>query len=99
MARASVLAIETADTLAEAGDLQMAEAEVGGVLDRVTTLGALLDPGRSQPPRDPEAITLFKSCGVAFEDLAVAALAFERASREDDPTRFSFSRIDSPHTR
>ncbi len=97
--RASVLAIETADTLAEAGDLQMAEAEVGGVVDRVTTLGALLDPGRPQAARDPEAITLFKSCGVAFEDLAVAALAFERASRNGNPTRFSFSRIDSPHTR
>lgn len=98
VARASVLAIETADTLAEAGDLQMAQAEVGGVLDRVTTLGALLDPGRLQPPRDPEAITLFKSCGVAFEDLALAALAFERASRDEGPGRFDFSRIDSPHT-
>ena len=92
--RASVLAVETADTLAEAGDLQMAQAEVGGVVDRVITLGALLDPGRSRPPRDPGAITLFKSCGVAFEDLAVAALAFERASRDGDPTRFNFSRID-----
>lgn len=94
VARASVLAIETADTLSEAGDLQMAQAEVGGVVDRVTTLGTLLDPGDSQPPRDPEAITLFKSCGVAFEDLAVAALAFERASRDDAPSRFNFSRID-----
>ena len=94
VARASVLAIETANTLTEAGDLQMAEAEVGGVLDRVTTLGALLDPGRSQGPRDSKAITLFKSCGVAFEDLAVAALAFSRASRDRDPSRFNFSRID-----
>ncbi len=98
VARASVLAIETADTLAEAGDLQMAQAEVGGVVDRVTTLGALLDPGRSPTARDPEAITLFKSCGVAFEDLAVAVLAFERASRDEDPRRFDFSGIDSPHT-
>lgn len=92
--RASLLAIETNDTLAEAGDLRMAEAEAGGVTDRVTTLGELLDPSRPQPPRAPEAITLFKSCGVAFEDLAVAALAFERASRDRDLERFDFSRID-----
>jgi ornithine cyclodeaminase len=98
VARASVLAIETSDTLAEAGDLQMAQAEVGGVVNRVTTLGALLDPRRLQSPRDPEAITLFKSCGVAFEDLSVAALAFERALRDQALRRFDFSRIDSPHT-
>lgn len=94
VARASVLAIETADTLAEAGDLQMAEAEVGGVANRVTTLGALLASERRDPPRDPEAITLFKSCGVAFEDLAVAALAFDRASKDEGAERFDFSRID-----
>lgn len=89
--RASVLVVETEDTLAEAGDFQMAEAEVGGVLDRVATLGSLAEPGGpSSRARDPRAISIFKSCGVAFEDLAVASLAFRRASQAGLGSRFSF---------
>ncbi len=88
--RASILAVETADTLAEAGDLQMAEAEAGGVSGRVTTLGALLASPQPEASRDPKAITLFKSCGVAFEDLAVAALAFRRAVEARLGTPFAF---------
>ena len=87
VARASVLAVETADTLLEAGDFQMAEAEVGGITRRVASLGALLE---SPPARDPVAITVFKSCGVAFEDLAVAALAFRRAEETGLGSRHSF---------
>jgi ornithine cyclodeaminase len=87
--RASLLAVETADTLEEAGDLQMAEDEAGGVVRRVVTLGALLDPTRSRS-RDRRAIAIFKSCGVAFEDLAVAALAYRRALEAKLGTRFSF---------
>ncbi len=90
VSRARVLAVETRDTLLEAGDLQMAETEVGGVSSRVVTLGALLDVGFSLAARDPGTITLFKSCGVAFEDLAVAALAFRRANEGAASTRFSF---------
>jgi len=89
--RASVLAVETADTLLEAGDFQMAEAEAGGVVDRVVTLGSLAGAARpSSPGRDPRAITIFKSCGVAFEDLAVASLAFRRAREAGLGARFSF---------
>lgn len=89
--RASVLAVETADTLLEAGDFQMAEAEAGGVVDRVVTLGSLADPAGASPRiRDPRAISIFKSCGVAFEDLAVASLAFRRASEAGLGSRFSF---------
>ncbi len=89
--RASVLAVETGDTLLEAGDFQMAEAEAGGVVDRVVTLGSLVDPaGSTSRIRDPRAITIFKSCGVAFEDLAVASLAFRRASQAGRGFRFSF---------
>lgn len=79
--RAAILAVETLDTLHEAGDFQCAEAEAPGLLARVKTLGALLDPERTETPRDPEAISIFKSCGVAFEDLVVAAHAFERAGQ------------------
>lgn len=85
--RASVLAVETADTLLEAGDFQMAETERRGVLPRVTTLAALLE---GPFERDPRAITIFKSCGVAFEDLAVAAQAFTRAVPRGLGARFSF---------
>ena len=89
--RASVLAVETEDTLLEAGDFQMAETEAGGVLDRVVTLGSLAGPvAPSSKGRDPGAITIFKSCGVAFEDLAVASLAFRRASQAGLGSRFSF---------
>jgi ornithine cyclodeaminase/alanine dehydrogenase-like protein (mu-crystallin family) len=73
--RAATIVVETADTLREAGDLQIAEREAGGVLHRVRTLGAVL--GSSRAPG--AALSLFKSCGVAFEDLAVARLAFERS--------------------
>ncbi len=90
VARASVLAVETVDTLAEAGDLQMAEDEAGGVVERAVTLGDLLDPSRPGL-RDPQAITLFKSCGVAFEDLAVANLAFQRARASKAGTGFALA--------
>ncbi len=88
--RASHLVVETADTLLEAGDFQMAEGEAGGVLKRVVTLGSLLEGGSPSPGHDPSAITIFKSCGVAFEDLAVAALALERANAAGLGARFSF---------
>lgn len=89
--RASVLAVETADTLLEAGDFQLAEAEAGGVVDRVVTLGSLADPARRPATaRDPRAITIFKSCGVAFEDLAVASLAFRRADGAGLGSSYSF---------
>jgi len=89
--RASVLAVETDDTLLEAGDFQMAEAEAGGVLDRVITLGSLAgSSGLPSLARDSRAITIFKSCGVAFEDLAVASLAFRRAREAGLGARFSF---------
>jgi len=76
--RASCLAVETRDTLLEAGDFQIAEAEAGGVLNRVRTLGEILDPATRQDPA-PASIRIYKSCGVAFEDLAVAAFALDRA--------------------
>lgn len=94
VSRAAVLAVETVGTLAEAGDFQMAHEELGGVLERVVTLSALLDPAAPPEPResrDPSAITIFKSCGVAFEDLAVASLAFARAQAKGIGSRFRFA--------
>jgi len=89
--RATLLAVESKDTLQEAGDFQMAEAEAGGVVRRVVTLGALLDRAAgAPPPRDPRGISIFKSTGVAFEDLAVAALAYRRAGELGLGARFAF---------
>jgi ornithine cyclodeaminase/alanine dehydrogenase-like protein (mu-crystallin family) len=50
--------------------------------ERVTELGAVL-AGRAQGRPGPEAVTLFDSTGLAIQDLAVAAAAFEgwRAGR------------------
>lgn len=90
VARAAFLAVETEGTIEEAGDFQIAEAEVGGVIGRARPLGSLLDPP-SPPPIDPRSIRVFKSCGVAFEDLAVATLAFARAKERNLGLRFSFS--------
>ena len=90
--RASILAVEAADTLLEAGDFQLAEDEAGGVLPRVATLGALLDPSApSSRFGERGAISIFKSCGIAFEDLAVAALALRRARERALGVRFSFT--------
>jgi ornithine cyclodeaminase len=93
--RAVTLVVETAGTLAEAGDLQRADDEAGGVLTRVVTLGALLDPSFPSPRSGQwgaeGGISIFKSCGVAFEDLAVAALALRRARERGIGVRFAFT--------
>jgi ornithine cyclodeaminase len=61
--------------LAEAGDLTHPIAE--GLLDpaKVIMLDQLIGAPRA---RDPHEITLFKSVGLALEDLAAAELLFER---------------------
>jgi ornithine cyclodeaminase/alanine dehydrogenase-like protein (mu-crystallin family) len=59
----------------------------------VVTLGSIL--AKAAPfaaERDPRALTIFKSCGVAFEDLAVASLAFRRARESALGVNFSFAR-------
>lgn len=74
VARAGVVAVETLEVMAESGDLAVPLGD--GRLDpgRVMPLRDVLD--RPLPP-EPE-ITLFKSVGQAFEDLAVAETAVTR---------------------
>lgn len=76
VARSQVVVESRESALAEAGDLVMALAD--GVPPSVIVAdlaelvrGAVVDPG---------GITLFKSVGTGWEDLAVAALAYERLS-------------------
>ena len=76
MARARVV-VETVETaVAEAGDLVIAIRE--GALDprAIEPLGPALEAGAADGGGgDGRDITLFKSVGAAFEDLAVAAAA------------------------
>jgi alanine dehydrogenase len=89
---ASRVVVDTYDAaLAEAGDLLIPMEE--GRISRehlVAELGEVVlgqKPGRVA---DSE-VTLFKSCGVAFEDAVTAALAYERAQASGAGTQFDFS--------
>jgi len=79
VSRASVF-IDTVGAVAEAGDIVMPLRT--GVLDRSRILADLSDLARARHPgrRSDDEITLFKSVGAAAEDLAGAALAYERAT-------------------
>ena len=76
-ARAALVAVDSREAaLAEAGDL--VAAIEGGLLgtDAFVEIGTI---GRDwAATRDPEAITVFKSVGLAIQDLAAAALVVRR---------------------
>lgn len=80
--RAELFVDSAGTALAKSGEVLLAIAE--GVLPPepvLRELGAVVagrDPGRS----GPEAITLFNSVGIGAQDLAVAALAIDRARRD-----------------
>jgi ornithine cyclodeaminase/alanine dehydrogenase-like protein (mu-crystallin family) len=88
IARSGIIAVDALDQAEiEAGDLLIPAAEGRLELDRVVELGAVVAgqvPGRSG---DGALITLFKSLGIALEDVATAglvyALARERGLGED----------------
>jgi len=85
--RARLFVDRRESALAEAGDFVQARDEgVVGDDHIVAELGEVLlgnDPGR----RSAEEITLFKSVGVAVEDLAAARLVYERAIAAGSGTR------------
>jgi ornithine cyclodeaminase/alanine dehydrogenase-like protein (mu-crystallin family) len=79
VAAAHLVVGSRAATLKEAGDLTIPLAE--GVLTRdhpIHELGAIL-AGKAPGRPSLEAITLYKSVGMAIEDAATARLAYERA--------------------
>jgi ornithine cyclodeaminase/alanine dehydrogenase len=84
--------VDTYDAaLAEAGDLQIPMEE--GRINRehlVAELGEVV-LGRKVGRERPDQVTVFKSCGVAFEDAVTAALAYQRACAEGVGTEFDFS--------
>jgi ornithine cyclodeaminase/alanine dehydrogenase-like protein (mu-crystallin family) len=77
MSRARI-AVETRDAaLSEAGDLIVPMR--AGVIGRDDVVADLSEVVRGTPVRrEPDDITVFKSVGVAFEDLVVARAAFDR---------------------
>jgi ornithine cyclodeaminase/alanine dehydrogenase-like protein (mu-crystallin family) len=72
------VAVETRDAaMAEAGDLVIAILE--GAVEEDHVLADLAEVVRGAPVRTSDAdVTLFKSVGVAFEDLMVARAAVDR---------------------
>jgi len=79
--RGSRIVVETRDAaLAEAGDLLIPMGK--GVIRESDIVADLAEVVRGAVVRrSPDEVTLFKSVGVAFEDLVVAAAAFERLGR------------------
>jgi ornithine cyclodeaminase len=79
VAEASLFVDRRESTLNESGDYLSAVAEKGIGPDHIVAeLGELL-LGRHPGRRDEDGLTVFKSLGVAVEDLAAAALCVERA--------------------
>lgn len=83
VARASLFVDRRESALAEAGELLLAKKE-GAVDDEHirAELGELVT-GTVSGRRSPEEITLFKSVGLAVEDLAAARLAYGASVRAD----------------
>ena len=76
MRRASQVVVEKRDVaLAEAGDVVQALRSKALEKSLISELAEVL----GAPPRNAEAITVFKSVGLALEDLAVAQMAWIRA--------------------
>jgi len=77
--RSTVVAVDTLDQARiEAGDLILPAAVGRFDWERAVELGAIVAGNVSGRP-SAEAITLFKSVGVALEDVAVAGLVYARA--------------------
>jgi alanine dehydrogenase len=91
VARSTVVVDTYEAAWAEAGDLLLAIEE--GAIGRehvVAEVGEIVlgkKPGRQRP----DEVTIFKSCGVAFEDAVTASLALERARAQGVGTEFSFA--------
>ena len=79
LARASLIAVDSLEQAhEEAGDLVQGFAKLGRDWDGVVELSSVVyDPGPQRRTQDD--ITIFKSCGLAIWDLAVAAYVYRQA--------------------
>lgn len=80
VARGRLFVDSRAGALAEAGDIVIPIAE--GALEASAIVGELGEvfAGRAPGRTSPREVTIFKSLGMAVEDLAAARLAYERAA-------------------
>ncbi len=87
MARAALFVDSLDGALHEAGDIVLAVAD--GVLQAPPMLTLLADvvAGRAPGRTSDDDITLFESLGIAIEDIACAALVYERAQARGVGTR------------
>ncbi len=76
-----IVADSRAQAALEAGDLIAAVAENAIGWHQVYELAALAS-GRVNGRTNAQEITLFKSCGIALEDVSVGALVYERAREQ-----------------
>jgi alanine dehydrogenase len=77
--RAELIAVDSVEQARiEAGDLILAAAEGEDPWSKTVELGAIL-AGRHDARAFREEVTLFKSVGIALEDIAAAAHVYERA--------------------
>jgi len=82
VARAAFIAVDSiADARIESGDLLLAIEEGRLSWDRVHEFADVVS-GACRPRTAPADITLFKSNGIALEDVAAAAHVYEKALRE-----------------
>jgi ornithine cyclodeaminase/alanine dehydrogenase-like protein (mu-crystallin family) len=85
--RAALFVDRRESALAEAGDYLLAAREAGLGPDHIRAeLGEVL-LGQARGRTSPEEITLFKSVGLAVEDLAAARFLYQQASRPDGAGR------------
>jgi ornithine cyclodeaminase/alanine dehydrogenase-like protein (mu-crystallin family) len=78
--RSRVFVDSRTGALAEAGDILIPIAEGAIGADHLSGEIGELAAGRIRGRQTADEITIFKSLGMAVEDLAAARLAFERAS-------------------
>jgi ornithine cyclodeaminase/alanine dehydrogenase-like protein (mu-crystallin family) len=80
LARATVIVDSRAAAVVESGDILMAIAEGHITADHIYAELGEIAGGAKPGRRSPEEITIFKSLGLAIEDLVSAGLAYRRAA-------------------
>jgi alanine dehydrogenase len=91
--RAALIAVDSVEQAQmEAGDLIMASAEGAFTWDRAIELQDIL-AGRATGRTAPEQITVFKSLGIAVEDVAVARHVYDKATAEGRGETTTFGEI------
>ena len=89
--RARLFVDSRAAALVEAGDLVIPIGEGAFAADHIVgELGSVV-PGACEGRRNADEVTLFKSLGMAVEDVVAATLAVERAEAAGLGTRFALS--------